>query len=1251
MKTNPSDSALSLARAIIRGTRAVILPILLAAGLMPSRAHAYGTPEISLDASALSAGALTSWANNGAQAGSFSNDGTTVSVGIVDGKNCVTFTGANWMKASFTAPATITGNHAYTVVAQLYNPAIAGEEAYLTWAQRGTSPRCAQFNFGNATDFGAVTHWGGPDMGFNSGVPSPNAWHIIAVSFDGATENVYVDGALNATEAKTLNLWSGQPVFLGTSYGNADGSGKGLAFTGSMASLQVYSEALTASDIKTLSGAVFITGQVTAQVVGGTPIAGATVYYKLSANASVSPLGSATTDASGNYAIAVPQNTGPYYIAAGKTGYVTSDDSPPTSVTTTDVTGIHFPLLQLPAITGNVADGTNVYNAAVTVNTSTDGGVTLVPTQTVYTNTSGNYTTYVAANTTYYLTVRKSAHADATSAAVAVTTSDVTQNITLTRNAIVKLVDLEAAGLTSGGTGSTWTNTGTLGGTFAANAAYTVGTTGGRLAVDFTGATNINFRSSWSTATVVWPSALAGGDVQYSTVAWVYAAGNTGSYLDFSADTGPARGAIAYNPSYMRYRYGTEPWGCCDHINSTWVGWTGTNTNTPPPAYGTWHMIVNTYNGLTERLYVDGVLASTTGAMAIQRTFHPLANNLVIGSTVGNGDWFKGAIHRIQVFDQELAQTDVTQLWTDGNASLVSVSGTVSGPSGAIADAIVRVKDGSGTVVTTATTDASGTYSATLGGNSDTPVTYSLVASNWGYLDSAPKAVPVGGSNVNGVNFTLSAAPAIWGLVSNADGPVNGATVTVAPNPADSEALISVTTNSSGSYTAYVQGNKTYSVSAAKARNSAPPAVDVPVATTDMIQDITLVKSPVVKLVDLDAGSLTPGAITSWTNTGTKGGTFGNASSTATVVNSAGRNVVAFAGNPTDILTSSFTMANEDGIVGPACQYTTATWLYATTVDETGRYLQWAHGPWDPASAMWFNYGTIPWGVTDHLNSTFLGWGGSGYPGTGTWHFVACTYDGVTEKAYLDGQLISSATRSFNPDPGATMEIGCASFKGYIGSLQIYDQALGAAEIAALNPAITASAGANGSISPSGVIPVLEGTDATFTFTPDPDYAVGVVTVDGIPQPGHPASYTFPNVTAAHTIAVTFTTGPTSPYDTWALGPFANAFTDTDPGHDPDGDGMTNQQEFAFGLDPTLGSSINPITVPLDKATGKFSYTRLAASGLTYHVFASSDLNSWTEEDPVNETVTGTVDGVETVEVTVATTPVGGKLFVRIAAQ
>lgn len=69
---------------------------------------------------------------------------------------------------------------------------------------------------------------------------------------------------------------------------------------------------------------------------------------------------------------------------------------------------------------------------------------------------------------------------------------------------------------------------------------------------------------------------------------------------------------------------------------------------------------------------------------------------------------------------------------------------------------------------------------------------------------------------------------------------------------------------------------------------------------------------------------------------------------------------------------------------------------------------------------------------------------------------------------------------------------------------------------------ITASAGAGGSISPSGKVSVTSGKDQTFKITPNAGYAVADVVVDG-KSVGRVSSYTFENVTKTHTISVTFT--------------------------------------------------------------------------------------------------------------------------------
>ena len=68
---------------------------------------------------------------------------------------------------------------------------------------------------------------------------------------------------------------------------------------------------------------------------------------------------------------------------------------------------------------------------------------------------------------------------------------------------------------------------------------------------------------------------------------------------------------------------------------------------------------------------------------------------------------------------------------------------------------------------------------------------------------------------------------------------------------------------------------------------------------------------------------------------------------------------------------------------------------------------------------------------------------------------------------------------------------------------------------------IKATAGVNGSISPTGNVSVREGSDQTFTITPNKGYAVAKVLIDS-KNVGAVKSYTFENVKKNHTIEVVF---------------------------------------------------------------------------------------------------------------------------------
>ena len=69
---------------------------------------------------------------------------------------------------------------------------------------------------------------------------------------------------------------------------------------------------------------------------------------------------------------------------------------------------------------------------------------------------------------------------------------------------------------------------------------------------------------------------------------------------------------------------------------------------------------------------------------------------------------------------------------------------------------------------------------------------------------------------------------------------------------------------------------------------------------------------------------------------------------------------------------------------------------------------------------------------------------------------------------------------------------------------------------------ITASAGQGGSITPSGAVSVEKNGSQTFTITPSEGYEIAAVIVDGTSQ-GAVDTYTFENVTEAHTITASFT--------------------------------------------------------------------------------------------------------------------------------
>ena len=119
------------------------------------------------------------------------------------------------------------------------------------------------------------------------------------------------------------------------------------------------------------------------------------------------------------------------------------------------------------------------------------------------------------------------------------------------------------------------------------------------------------------------------------------------------------------------------------------------------------------------------------------------------------------------------------------------------------------------------------------------------------------------------------------------------------------------------------------------------------------------------------------------------------------------------------------------------------------------------------------------------------------------------------------GMIINSSTGLITWTPSSTGDYD-VTVKASDGDL--FDTQEYAITVSSVVPdtfTITASAGSNGSINPSGDVTVNEGSDQLFNITPDSGYQIDDVLVDGS-SIGVESSYTFTNVTQDHTISATF---------------------------------------------------------------------------------------------------------------------------------
>lgn len=154
-----------------------------------------------------------------------------------------------------TAPADITGvDPESSIETWVWNPGVAPEETMVSWGKRGGPDGTnMSFNYGSSPDFGAVGHWGSPDLGWGPTVPAAQQWHHLVYTFDGQVQRVYMDGQLANSEdlgPGILNTYADTPFNIGAQL-EGDGSTVtgGLRGSLTLGRVRIYKGTLTDAQI------------------------------------------------------------------------------------------------------------------------------------------------------------------------------------------------------------------------------------------------------------------------------------------------------------------------------------------------------------------------------------------------------------------------------------------------------------------------------------------------------------------------------------------------------------------------------------------------------------------------------------------------------------------------------------------------------------------------------------------------------------------------------------------------------------------------------------------------------------------------------------------------------------------------------------------------------------------------------------------------------------------------------------------
>ncbi|MHB1306196.1 MAG: family 43 glycosylhydrolase [Limisphaerales bacterium] len=215
------------------------------------------------------------------------------------------------------------------------------------------------------------------------------------------------------------------------------------------------------------------------------------------------------------------------------------------------------------------------------------------------------------------------------------------------------LVHLDAADLQLGTPIAAWTNLGRLGGEFrSGGASPLVGMAAGRKAVRFSG-------KELLTASFPAPRSLAGNS-SFTVAAWVNnpEVAESECLVSWAGRGGP-------DATTAQVGYGTHPeFGAVGHWGFADMGF----RNGPPKA-GPWHHLAVVFDGVIERVYVDGQLNHAEAKMLLMHEGRPIH----VGASAPGTELLDGYLASLRLYDAALQETEVKRLAADEPSAEVLV--------------------------------------------------------------------------------------------------------------------------------------------------------------------------------------------------------------------------------------------------------------------------------------------------------------------------------------------------------------------------------------------------------------------------------------------------------------------------------------------------------------------------------------------------------------------------------------------------